>query len=207
MNIQFSSEQGIALFQTSEYINFKLIESFSPQEHPTFCGIAVLRTIFNAERLFESGFINDYERFDASVNNVRSFDKISGVDRNKYYAGLSKEDVCKIANNLFFDASLVSSTLTQSVFESDLAGGFSSYYWIVNFFGNSLGLMSQGHFCLIGAWNQKANMVLLLDPARHKNGWYWVRTATLVAAMTEKIPDTSRIRGYIKVRKSSDSVS
>ncbi|MGY0215830.1 phytochelatin synthase family protein [Endozoicomonadaceae bacterium StTr2] len=207
MIIKFSSEQGVALFQGSEYINFKVIESFSPQEHPTFCGIAVLRTIFNAERLFESGFVKGYEGFDESVYSVRSFDKISGVDREKYYAGLSKEDVLKIANNLFVDASLVSSTLTQSVFESDLADSFSSYYWIVNFFGNSLGLKSRGHFCLIGAWNQKANMVLLLDPARHKNGWYWVSTDTLASAMTETIPDTTRIRGYIKVRKSSDSVS
>ncbi|GDX35754.1 hypothetical protein LBMAG18_02650 [Alphaproteobacteria bacterium] len=70
---------------------------------------------------------------------------------------------------------------------------------IVNFDGKILNKTTNGHMALIGAYHQNLNEILILDPALHKNKWFWANTKALFNAMNTK--DSDQFRGYLIVSK------
>jgi hypothetical protein len=70
---------------------------------------------------------------------------------------------------------------------------------IVNFDGKVLNKTTNGHMALIAAYHQNLNEILILDPALHKNKWFWANTKALFNAMNTK--DSDQFRGYLIVSK------
>lgn len=70
---------------------------------------------------------------------------------------------------------------------------------IVNFDGKVLNKTTNGHMALIGAYNQNLKEILVLDPALHKNKWFWANDKTLFNAMNTL--DSDQFRGYLIVSK------
>jgi len=70
---------------------------------------------------------------------------------------------------------------------------------IVNFDGKVLNKTTNGHMALIAAYHQNLNEILILDPALHKNKWFWANTKALFNAMNTK--DSDQYRGYLIVSK------
>lgn len=70
---------------------------------------------------------------------------------------------------------------------------------IVNFDGKILNKTTNGHMALIAAYHQNLNEILILDPALHKNKWFWANTKALFNAMNTK--DSDQFRGYLIVGK------
>lgn len=68
------------------------------------------------------------------------------------------------------------------VFRSLLRRGTSATL-IVNFYGERVGTTCRGHFSPVGGYNPQGDRVLILDVARHRTPWHWVRTETLWNAM------------------------
>jgi hypothetical protein len=70
---------------------------------------------------------------------------------------------------------------------------------LVNYLRKSLGQESGGHISPLGAYNQQADRVLILDTANYKYPWTWVKTEHLWKAMVESDPESKRSRGYVLV--------
>ena len=203
MAINFTSEEGLSLLGDEALVNFQLFESFVAQENVFFCGVAALKTIYNAENLSRNGSIESYVLFDEAIDSVRPYKEMTG-EQSSHYIGFSRNDFERVASKLFSDVNLVSDELlTSRIFQKELADSFIDYHLVINFCGNTLGLKTRGHFAVLGAWNPTSKMILLLDPARHLNGWFWVGLNEIVQAMTIRIQGTSFVRGYIKIKKNS----
>ncbi|MFM7620822.1 MAG: phytochelatin synthase family protein [Alphaproteobacteria bacterium] len=70
---------------------------------------------------------------------------------------------------------------------------------IVNFDGKVLNKTTNGHMALLGAYHQNLNEILIIDPALHKNKWFWTKSKLLYNAMNTK--DSEQFRGYLIVSK------
>jgi len=70
---------------------------------------------------------------------------------------------------------------------------------IVNFDGKVLNKTTNGHMALLGAYHQNLNEILIIDPALHKNKWFWTKSKSLYNAMNTK--DSEQFRGYLIVSK------
>jgi len=71
---------------------------------------------------------------------------------------------------------------------------------LVNYLRKSLGQESGGHISPLGAYDAKADMILILDTANYKYPWTWVKTERLWKAMAETAdPESKRSRGYLLV--------
>jgi hypothetical protein len=85
-----------------------------------------------------------------------------------------------LAENEKSDADFVVANVLQGTLTGDPEGG--------------------GHIAPIGAYDAKADRVLVLDPDRQWYEPYWVKTETLLAAMSTRDSESSRSRGYVRVK-------
>jgi glutathione-S-conjugate glycine hydrolase len=83
--------------------------------------------------------------------------------------------------------------------------GCTDRHMIVNYLRGTLHQVAGGHISPLGAYNDRADKVLILDTANYKYPWIWVKTSDLWKAMAETIDDDSqRSRGYAIVSVRSD---
>ena len=122
------------------------------------------------------------------------------------YAGLSVEQAARILRRHLTRATI------RCAEEKDL-GEFRSWLTtaarapaILNSYGAHLRLPLAGHFAVIGAFCASRGYALVLDPARHKLGWYWAKYESLFAAMQIKRPQLNRSRGWIDLSWASSGI-
>lgn len=72
-------------------------------------------------------------------------------------------------------------------------------FLIANFDGKIVNKTTNGHVAPIVAFNKESDEVLVLDPALHKNKWFWVKIENLVKAMNTR--DGDNYRGYLIISK------
>ena len=72
-------------------------------------------------------------------------------------------------------------------------------YIIANFHGKTVGTLPGGHISPIVAYNQKANKIMILDVASHKQPWFWVDIDIFYQAMQKK--DGSLPRGFLIIKE------
>ena len=206
MIIDFASQEGIGLIKSSKFVNWEAIESFFPQENPFYCAVASLKTVINANRLQRNGFITCEDVFNTEVNEVRTRKQVVGECEANTQPGIELEDFYDISKKLFNNVELVSiETCSTNVVIDDLNTNFNNSFWIYNFYGPILGIKAKGHYAVLGAWNDNAQKILMLDPARHQDGWFWVDINKMVHSMKHPRESCSKGRGYIKIFKSSMS--
>lgn len=70
---------------------------------------------------------------------------------------------------------------------------------VVNFDGQIINNKTKGHVSPVVAYDEESDSILVLDPALHKNTWYWVDLQSLYKAMNSK--DGDSYRGYLIVSK------
>ena len=73
----------------------------------------------------------------------------------------------------------------------------NTHFVLVNIDGRILKTKSAGHISPVVAYDEKSDMVLVLDVALHKRLWYFVKVAKLYEAMNSK--DGEKFRGYLVV--------
>ncbi len=71
----------------------------------------------------------------------------------------------------------------------------TKHFCIVQFLASKLKLELNGHFCVIGGLSKSKSMVLLIDPARHRHKWYWVKLEDLYEASKTTMDSTGVSRG------------
>jgi hypothetical protein len=72
---------------------------------------------------------------------------------------------------------------------------------IANFHGKTIGKKTNGHISPIAAYDEKSDMLLVMDVASHKNIWFWVKLENFYSAMNVK--DGKKHRGYLVVTDAS----
>jgi hypothetical protein len=76
----------------------------------------------------------------------------------------------------------------------------SDRFVLVNYLRADLNQESGGHISPLGAFNEKEDMVLIIDTANFKYPWTWVKTEQLWRAMANSVDsESNRSRGYVVV--------
>lgn len=81
--------------------------------------------------------------------------------------------------------------------------GDHSTFLIANYDRRVLKKSGAGHISPVGAFDSKADRVLILDVATQKYPYTWVPVSTLWAAMNTIDPDSGQVRGYLLVAAGS----
>ena len=203
--IAFSSVEGRAVFQQAllqgNMANyFPLIEQFTTQAEPAFCGISSLVMVLNALEI-DPGRVwkGPWRWFDENLTDC--CDQIPQIKK----VGVSFHQLTRLArcNGLKVDAYFHSETelglFRQQL--ADVARTSSGKHMIVSYSRSGLEQTGGGHFSPIGAYHAERDLVLILDVARFKYPPYWVSVTSLWQAMAEKDSLTDRSRGYFLCEK------
>ena len=204
MLINFASEEGTELIKSTDYVNWEAIESYFPQDNPFYCGVASLKTVINASRLQRDGFITCDDVFCDKVNEIRTRQQVVGKCESNTPPGIELEDFYQISQTLFKEVNLTPiDEAPEHLLIDDLNTNFNNSFWIFNFYGPILGIKAKGHYAVLGAWHNRQKKLLMLDPARHQDGWYWVGIDKIIQSMEYPRESCSRGRGYIKIFKNT----
>lgn len=192
-------------------LDLRLLQACVPQPNEFFCGIstfaAVLRTLSPMPdgEGFSSGALlscfDPWPLFEAT--GVRSLEQVTGRSEG-HYAGLAIEDLAAafmkagFGCELTYGAALDSETLLQ-ISRSAIEGG---EVIVAAYNAKLLDQAGTGHFAPVLAIHLESRSLLIADPARHRNGWFWIGVDDILNAMTELRQPSGRPRGILRVYRS-----
>jgi glutathione gamma-glutamylcysteinyltransferase len=211
-----SSQEGQARFASAMANQglrsfFSLIEQYTTQAEPAFCGISTLVMVLNALsvdprrtwkgpwRWYEESMLNccldleEVKETGITINSFRCLALCQGLVADVVFAD-DDEDGSEGINR--FRRAIQKPCVAPA--QND-AGGDSSKdeILVVSYCRKVLGQTGSGHFSPIAAYDSASDSVLVLDTARFKYGAHWVSVPLLFDAMRPVDPDTNRSRGYI----------
>jgi hypothetical protein len=210
--IALDSPEGRKLLKESkaEEAFWNLSQFYSPQPDLGSCSVASCTMVLNAlpiERP-DSKQYKPYKLFTPDnfftpkVEEVLKPEK--GTAREKVSAsGMTLEQLASSLRTFPVKVECVyGSDSTIDEFRKTLKSSLSrsDTHVIVNYLRKTLNQESGGHISPLGAYNEKEDMVLILDTANYKYPWTWVKTEQLWQAMAESVDsDSKRSRGYVVV--------
>ena len=190
---------------------FPLMEQFTTQSEPAYCGISTLVVALNAFaidprqvwkgpwRWYEESMLNcciDLEEAKKSGVTLKNFACLAmcqGIHVDSHYAD-EKDTIDNFRKQVH-----------QACVERD---GDEverlQHVLIVSYNRQVLGQTGTGHFSPIAAYDTVSDSVLILDTARFKYGAHWVPLPLVYKAMQPKDPDTGRSRGYVLLTNIED---
>lgn len=183
---------------------FPLMEQFTTQSEPAFCGISTLVIVLNALavdprriwkgpwRWYSEGMLNccmdleDVKQTGITMKTFACLARCQGLQVKQYFAqDRAVQD--------FRDAVHVACV------ENEVDSKPPDPFLVVSYDRQSLGQTGTGHFSPIAAYDPVSDRLLILDTARFKYGAHWVDLETLFHAMNPLDPDTNKSRGYFLV--------
>jgi glutathione gamma-glutamylcysteinyltransferase len=205
----FSSKNGRLIFSSALASKglksfFPLMEQYSTQSEPAYCGISTLVIALNAFaidprqtwkgpwRWYEESMLNcclDLEEAKQKGVTLKAFSCLAvcqGIQASVYY---TEEE--RVSENHFRE------TIKAACVESEGDGDGLRDVVVVSYTRKTLGQTGTGHFSPIAAFDSVSDSVLILDTARFKYGAHWVPLSLLYEAMQPVDPDTGRSRGYV----------
>lgn len=210
-----SSRRGRELFASAMATKglksfFHLIEQFTTQSEPAYCGLSTLVMTLNAFSLDPlqkwKGPWRWYE--DSMLSCCLDLEKVKkqGITMKEFV----RQALCE---GIHADLSLAQET-SEHVFRKSVQEACVEddqedtdrlrSVLVVSYSRKILGQTGSGHFSPIAAYDKSTDMVLILDTARFKYGPHWVPLSLLFEAMLPHDPDTSTSRGYIMLRNLID---
>ncbi|KAK9809276.1 hypothetical protein WJX73_000095 [Symbiochloris irregularis] len=204
--VAFASPEGRQLLtqaladQTAESF-FSLMEHFSMQDEPAFCGLASIAMVLNALsidplRVWKGPWRVFHEQLlDCCV-------PLAEVKQR----GITLPQAACLARCNGADAEHISYTdCTLDSFRQHLtaACGSTSQHIIVSYSRNFLKQTGDGHFSPIGAYHSVSDHALILDTARFKYPPHWVSLADLYSAMQAADAATGQCRGYLRITRAA----
>ena len=209
--IPLASERGQALFQSTppDTVNWQALECAVPQVNAFYCGpaavVAALSMALPARR--QSAAINQATLFDGPVASFLTKAQMAGRAQREWtdgnqriavsYAGLSVEEAARILRVYLPQADVRYAADERLDGFVEWLSRAPTQPAILNFLGSHLKLPLGGHFAVIGAYARAEQAALVLDPARHKLGWYWAPAKALFDAMRGQRPRLNRSRGWV----------
>lgn len=228
-NELWNSSKGLELLNNSKYKNdfYQLVNFYQPQINPLYCsaasGVMILNALnygnIDSQKLSEiknpNGDTIPYKLYSQQSFFNEKTDKIKNKEIinfkivnsvNIYDPGLTLEDFTKILNKVYklkvkkYNFSSIDQTLISN-FRNNLKKILtdSSSFLVANFDGKILNQKTNGHIAPIVAFDEESDMVLILDPALHKNQWFWTSVNNITKAMNSL--DGNSYRGYLIISK------
>ena len=198
--IAFASPEGKTLF--AEALSdgtmsgfFTLMQQFSMQDEPAFCGLTSLTMVLNAlaidpRRIWKGGWRWFHE---AMLDCCRplSVVKKDGITLSQA-ACLARCNGAKVELMRYGE-------FTEEEFRSLVIQVCTSgeEHMIASYSRKTLHQTGDGHFSPLGGYNRANDLVLLLDVARFKYPPHWVPLPLLHEAMSHPDPATGLPRGYL----------
>ncbi|KAG2486764.1 hypothetical protein HYH03_014563 [Edaphochlamys debaryana] len=198
--IPFSSAEGRQIFSEALAMGtmvgfFKLIEQFTTQEEPSYCGLAALSMTLNALgvdprrlwkgawRWFSEGLLDCAKAVEQvaaegiTLNQVASLARCNGADVSLHRHGS-------------FDGATFRRLLAECC-------GSEAKHMIVSYSRKAFAQSGDGHFSPVGGYHAGRDLALILDVARFKYAPHWVRVDELMEAMGHTDPAIGRPRGFM----------
>ncbi|GLI67703.1 hypothetical protein VaNZ11_011971 [Volvox africanus] len=198
--VPFSSAEGREVFAQALPLGtmvgfFKLVEQFTTQEEPQYCGLAALsmtlnalgvdprRTWKGAWRWFSETMLDccksmeDVKRDGITLTEAACLARCNGADVSVHRYGT-------------FDGATFRQFLREVCASEDR-------HMVVAYSRKKFMQSGDGHFSPIGGYNPVRDMVLILDVARFKYSPHWVRVDELIEAMGLLDPAIGRPRGFL----------
>lgn len=205
--IAFSSPEGQALFSEALAANglrgyFPLAEQFHTQSDPAFCGLGSLVVALNTlsidpGRVWKGPwrwFSEEMLDCCSPLDDVRA----RGVDIDEF-ACLAR---CNGADAAVHRGDASTIQAWRTALETAASG---EAVVIAAYDRAALGQTGSGHFSPIGGYHAGKDLALVLDVARFKYPPHWIPAERLWRAMQEIDPTTSKARGWLVMRPSTES--
>jgi hypothetical protein len=179
---------------------FALSEQLVTQDDPGYCGIASAVTVLNALQVPAPVA----PAWGAHVFTQDDFfnDKAKTILQPGFKGGVTLQQLADMIQCHPATASvLYASDTTLDAFRSVAAENLASAgdFLIVNYNRADVGQEYMGHISPLGAYDAKADKILVMDVARYKYPPVWVDTPALFAAMSTSDFVSGKSRGFLSV--------
>lgn len=212
----FSSPQGRAMFASALQHKglrsfFHVMEQYTTQSEPAYCGLSTLVMALNALavdpletwkgpwRWYEERMLNccvDLEQVKQTGIPLAVFHCLAlcqGLQTKLQYADeTSIADFRQAVQDACVEEDEVNDNATGSARASSM-----DRILVVSYNRKVLQQTGSGHFSPLAAYDVVSDSVLILDTARFKYGAHWVPLPLLFSAMQPIDPDTGRSRGHV----------
>lgn len=186
--IPLSTSVGQELFSTSFHVAYDCLNpNFEGQEHLSFCGIACVSILLNTllpfqnwtQSMIYSTIAKSYMSNGITLSNLSHVLEICGLQprirfcENESIEEQFREDLKKPDNFVIVN------------------------YWRQYYVEDKNYIHRSGHFILIGAWDEKTDNLLILDPNHTRFPHHWIPLKDLVRMMCTYDKTASMPRGYL----------
>eukprot|EP00934_Nitzschia_sp_Nitz4_P005491 Nitzschia sp. Nitz4//scaffold2_size372955//265589//266934//NITZ4_000453-RA/size372955-snap-gene-0.44-mRNA-1//1//CDS//3329546868//5481//frame0 len=205
--IAFASDKGKEVFASALHNKglksfFNLIQQFTTQSEPAFCGLSTLVLVLNALavdplqnwkgpwRWYEESMLNcclDLEDVKTSGITLKDFQCLA------HCQGLSVDSTYCDEQSTLED---FRKAVEQACVEKEGEDQGIPQVLVVSYARGVLGQTGSGHFSPLAAYDAESDNVLILDTARFKYGAHWAKLPLVYEAMKPIDPDTNMSRGY-----------
>jgi glutathione gamma-glutamylcysteinyltransferase len=219
--VAFSSPPGRRLFDSALKHHglksfFALMEQYSTQSEPAYCGMSTLVVVLNALavdprqtwkgpwRWYDERMLNccvDLEEVKQTGITLRTFACLAhcqGIQAHVHYV----DDAPHTLDH--FRATVQRACNEDQSSDSNKkedTTAINNAFLVVSYNRKVLGQTGSGHFSPLAAYDAQSDHVLILDLARFKYGAHWVPISLLYEAMQSMDPDTGRSRGYVMLKR------
>lgn len=225
----WNSEDGLNRLMRSQFKNdfYQLANFYQAQINPLYCSIASSVMILNAlnygkipsQKISEikkpEGGIIEFHLFtqqgflNQETDKIKKAEIIRFQEKNatgNHDAGLAIGDLAKILTQAYklkvqlnYAAENDQESLNKFRQTAKKTLADQTSFLITNFDGKILGQKTNGHIAPVAAYDEASDSLLILDPALHKNQWFWADLTKVYSAMNTK--DGENYRGYLVVSK------
>jgi hypothetical protein len=202
----FGSDEGRKLLQSAAYSEsfWQMAPFHMCQPDLSSCGVASSCAVLNSLRCERppSGSLGRHRLF--TPENFFSLEVSAIITREKVSrSGMTLQQLGKLLAVLSVDVETThASESTVDEFRKQLKQSLASKSQrvIVNYARQGVGQEGGGHISPLGAYNERDDMVLVLDTAIYKYPWMWVSVRKMWSAMSEHVDrESGRSRGFIVV--------
>ncbi|CAB9503606.1 Glutathione gamma-glutamylcysteinyltransferase [Seminavis robusta] len=194
---------------------FVLMEQYTTQPEPAFCGMTTLVMVLNALavdprkpwkgpwRWYEETMLNccldleEVKQTGITIQDFRCLAICQGLFVDTVYAAAAPQDGDD--KNTSTTSSSVED-FRRAVQQACVGSTTPDELLVVSYSRKVLGQTGSGHFSPIAAYDAASDSVLVMDTARFKYGPHWVSVPLLWDAMKPVDPTTNRSRGYLVLR-------
>lgn len=212
----FSSKSGKKVFASALANNglksfYSLIQQFSTQTEPAFCGLTTLKIVLNALsvdpretwkgpwRWFSEEMldccclsIQEVERSGLTLQEFRNLAQCRGLTAQTTYVGGSADD--ETTGLRKFREAVRQACVEEATHDEEET--VVDTVLVASYCRKALSQTGTGHFSPIAAYDSATDQVLILDTARFKYGAHWTKLELLYDAMKPIDFDSGKSRGY-----------
>lgn len=199
--ISFSSSLGRTLFQEAlaeGHLNnyFPLVEQFTTQADPAFCGLSSLVMVLNAleidpGRVWKGSWRWYNEQLTDCCNQIPNI-KERGISLPQL-SGIARCNGLQVKS--FFQRELTLEAFREQVI--NISSTNFGRHMLLSYDRKLMDQTGSGHISPLGGYHAGRDLVLVLDVARFKYPPHWVPLAQLWQAMASIDPSTEDTRGHL----------